>query len=143
MLTGMTPFPTTGTGSMGLLDQVRGQLDRLTPEQAWAEHRRGALLIDVRTDTHRACAAGVPGAIAIDLTVLPWRLDPGFDHRIPEATDLDRRIILFCRHGYSSSLAAWNLRLMGLHRATDIIGGFDAWTAAGLPLHHGPVDLRP
>ena len=93
MLTGMTPFPTTGTGSMGLLDQVRGQLDRLTPEQAWAEHRRGALLIDVRTDTHRACAAGVPGAIAIDLTVLPWRLDPGFDHRIPEATDLDRRII--------------------------------------------------
>lgn len=128
---------------MSLLEHARAGLDRLSPEQALAEQRFGALLIDVRTDTHRAGTAGVPGAIAVDLTVLPWRLDPGFSHRIPEATDFDRRIILFCRHGYSSSLAAWNLRQMGLHRATDIVGGFDAWEAAGLPLHHGPVDVRP
>ena len=128
---------------MSLLEHARAGLDRLSPEQALAEQRSGALLIDVRTDTHRAGAAGVPGAIAVDLTVLPWRLDPGFSHRIPEATDFDRRIILFCRHGYSSSLAAWNLRQMGLHRATDIVGGFDAWEAAGLPLHHGPADVRP
>lgn len=131
------------TGSMSLLEHARAGLDRLSPEQALAEQHSGALLIDVRTDTHRAGAAGVPGAIAVDLTVLPWRLDPGFSHRIPEATDFDRRIILFCRHGYSSSLAAWNLRQMGLHRATDIVGGFDAWEAAGLPVHHGPVDVRP
>ncbi|MDO5668633.1 MAG: rhodanese-like domain-containing protein [Corynebacterium sp.] len=130
------------TGSMSLLAHARAGLDRLSPAQALAEQRSGALLIDVRTDTHRACAAGVPGAIAVDLTVLPWRLDPGFSHRIPEATGFDQRIILFCRHGYSSSLAAWNLRQMGLHRATDIDGGFEAWEAAGLPLHHGEVDVR-
>ena len=110
-----------------------------------------------RTGTRRAKAATgafratrafgyappVPSRPADRPTESPWRLDPGFSHRIPEATDFDRRIILFCRHGYSSSLAAWNLRQMGLHRATDIVGGFDAWEAAGLPVHHGPVYVRP
>lgn len=139
----MNPVELPVVGSMSLLEHVRADLDRLSPEQAFAEQRSGALLIDVRTDPHRAEAAGIPGAIAVDLTVLPWRLDPGFSHRIPEATGFDRRVILFCRHGYSSSLAAWNLRQMGLHRATDIVGGFDAWAAAGLPLHHGAIDVRP
>lgn len=103
------------------------------------------MLIDVRTTVHRADggAGGVPGALTIDLTVRPWRLDPGFDHRIPEATDWDARYILFCRHGYSSSLAAWNLRPAGLHRATDIVGGYEAWEAAGLPVSEDPADERP
>lgn len=132
-------------GSMPLLHRVRAHLDRLTPRQALAEQAAGAVLIDVRTAVHRAEAGdrGVPGALAIDLTVLPWRLDPGFDHRIPEATDWDARYILFCRHGYSSSLAAWNLRQAGLHRATDIIGGYEAWEADGLPVSADPADERP
>ncbi|MEO9247925.1 rhodanese-like domain-containing protein [Citricoccus nitrophenolicus] len=136
---------------MPLLHRVRAELDRLRPEQALAEQAAGAVLIDVRTAVHRADAGtgtgsgagGIPGALAIDLTVLPWRLDPDFDHRIPEATDWDVRYILFCRHGYSSSLAAWNLRQMGLHRATDVIGGYKAWDAAGLPVSDEPADERP
>lgn len=132
-----------GAGSMRLLERVRADLDRLTPEQALAEQRAGALLVDVRTRAHRADAAEVPGALVIDLTVLPWRLDPDFDHRIPEATGWDVRWILLCRHGYSSSLAAWNLRQLGLARATDIVGGYEAWAAAGLPLTDAPADERP
>lgn len=134
---------------MPLLHRVRAELDRLRPEQALAEQAAGAVLIDVRTAVHRADAGsgsgtgGIPGALAIDLTVLPWRLDPDFDHRIPEATDWDVRYILFCRHGYSSSLAAWNLRQMGLHRATDVIGCYEAWDAAGLPVSDEPADERP
>lgn len=136
---------------MALLHRARAGLDRLAPAQALVEQVGGAVLIDVRTARHRADAGtgagtgtgGIPGALAIDLTVLPWRLDPDFDHRIPEATDWDMRYILFCRHGYSSSLAAWNLRQMGLHRATDIIGGYEAWEAAGLQVSGGPPDDRP
>lgn len=128
---------------MALLHRVRAHLDRLTPAQALAEQDAGAVLIDVRTALHRLDAGGVPGALAIDLTVLPWRLDPDFDHRIPEATHWGARYILFCRHGYSSSIAAWNLRQMGLHRATDIVGGYEAWEAAGLPLSGDPADERP
>ena len=126
---------------MAYLRRARAGLDRLTPAQAHREQRDGALLIDVRMPAHRAEQGEIPGAIVIDLTVLPWRLDPSFDWRIPEATGWDNRYILVCRHSYSSSVAAWQLRQMGLTGATDVIGGFEAWAAAGLPVGSGPADV--
>jgi rhodanese-related sulfurtransferase len=41
--------------------------------------------------------------------------------------------MVICQEGYTSSLAAAALHDLGLHRATDVIGGFRAWVAAGLP----------
>jgi rhodanese-related sulfurtransferase len=41
---------------------------------------------------------------------------------------------VICDQGYSSSLAAASLHDLGLKNATDVIGGFDAWVAAGLPI---------
>lgn len=140
---GDRPGPCAAPGSMPLLARVRAELDRVTPREALAEQARGAVLVDVRTEAHRRAASEIPGALVIDLTVLPWRLDPTFAWRIPEATAWDTRYILLCRHGYSSSLAAWNLRQMGLHRATDVVGGYEAWVAAGLPVDDGPADVRP
>lgn len=90
----------------------------------------------------RRASWSIPGALAIDPTVLPWRRDSGSDHCVPEETDWDERWILVCRHGYSLSLAAWDLRQMGLHRATDVIGGAEAWAEAGLPLSPDPADER-
>ena len=78
----------------------------------------------------------------IDRTVLEWRLDPKSEWRIPEATDFDLEIVVVCRQGYSSSLAAASLRALGLRRATDMIGGVEGWAAAGLPLADGPADVR-
>lgn len=102
----------------------------------------GALLIDTRTETQRAEQGELPGALVIDRTVLEWRLDPACETRIPEATSYDTEIIVVCRQGYSSSLAAASLRAVGLRRATDLIGGVEAWIAAGLPVHGGPADVR-
>jgi len=45
-------------------------------------------------------------------------------------------VVVVCQEGYSSSLAAASLQDLGLHRATDLVGGFDAWRAAGLPVEH-------
>ena len=109
-------------------------LDRVTPEQASAELEGGALLIDVRTETQRAMHGTIPGAIAIGLNVLEWRLDPASEWRIPQAVDHEIRAIVCCQQGYSSSLAAARLQSLGLRRATDVIGGFEAWAAAGLPV---------
>lgn len=128
---------------MDLLSRARSAIDRVSPVQALKEQRRGAIIVDVRTDVHRDSAPSIPGSLAIDLTVLPWRLDPGFDWRIPEADSLDRRWILICRHGYSSSVAAWNLRQMGLTNTADVIGGFEAWQAANLPTTEEAPDRRP
>ncbi len=130
-------------GSMPHLERARARLRRLHPKQAHELQQAGrARLVDVRTPHHRAAQGELPGAIVIDLTILPWRLDPTFDWRIPEADSWSHPWVLVCRHGYSSSLAAAALQEMGLHNATDVIGGFEAWVAAGLPTHAGPADVR-
>lgn len=116
------------------LELARTGLDRVTAEQAFAECEHGALLIDTRTFEQRRVQGDVPGALCIDRTVLEWRLDPTGPWCEPEVEGPETRIIVMCRQGYSSSLAAASLQAVGLGRATDIIGGFEAWRDAGLPV---------
>jgi rhodanese-related sulfurtransferase len=117
-----------------LLERARKRLVRLAPADAAAELGRGALLVDTRTETQRAADGEIPGARVIDRTVLEWRLDPTSTSRIEDASGLERRVILICNEGYSSSLAAATLQDLGLLNATDVIGGFQAWRDAGLPV---------
>lgn len=137
-----------GTGGRSGIDAVLAATraagpGRLTPAETVAAVRRGALLVDTRTESQRREQGELPGALVIDRTVLEWRLDPGSGARIPEATGEDLEVVVVCRQGYSSSLAAASLRSVGLHRATDMIGGVEAWLAAGLPMAAGPADVRP
>jgi rhodanese-related sulfurtransferase len=116
---------------------ARRRLKRITPEQAAEEHAGGALLVDTRTSEQRARDGEIPGALLIDRTVFEWRLDPTSPSRIAQATDHNIRVIVVCAEGYSSSLAAASLQDLGLVNATDVIGGFQAWRAAGLPVTGG------
>jgi rhodanese-related sulfurtransferase len=115
---------------------------RLTAQEAAAAAERGALLVDTRTEAHRRRQGEVPGALVIDRTVLEWRPDPCSQWRIPEATGYDLEVVVLCRQGYSSSLAAASLREVRLYRATDVIGGVEAWISAGLSVTCGPADVR-
>jgi len=117
-----------------LLAAARNGLERLTPGEAANEAARGARLVDTRPEFQRRRDGELPDAIVIERNHLEWRLHPESDARIPEAVDFDVRWIIVCDEGYSSSLAAASLRAMGLHRATDVVGGFQAWREAGLPL---------
>jgi rhodanese-related sulfurtransferase len=117
-----------------LLAAARTRLNRLTPRQAHravAEH--DALLVDIRYAALRDQDGTIPGALIVERNELEWRLDPLCAHRLPEAASHDRLVILVCNEGYASSLAADSLRALGLHRATDVVGGYRAWAAAGLP----------
>jgi rhodanese-related sulfurtransferase len=96
--------------------------------------RRGAILVDVRPAAQRAESGEIPGAVVIERNVLEWRLDPRSDARLPFADSYDLEVIVTCQEGYTSSLAAASLQYLGLHRATDLAGGFAAWRAAGLPI---------
>ncbi|WP_380176433.1 rhodanese-like domain-containing protein [Kineococcus sp. DHX-1] len=129
-------------GAAEHLARVRAGLDRLSPSELLAEQAAGALVVDTRTPSHRAAQGEFPGALVIDRTVLEWRLDPTCPYRIPEATGPDLRVVVVCRHGYSSSLAAASLRAVGLRRATDLVGGVQRWIAEGFPVHRGAVDVR-
>lgn len=129
-------------GVDALLEQARAGLRRLTPHETVEAVRNGALLIDTRTEAQRREEGELPGAIVIDRTVLEWRLDPASEWRIPEAIGYDREIVVACRQGYSSSLAAASLQTLGLRYATDMIGGVQGWREAGLPMSDHPADVR-
>jgi rhodanese-related sulfurtransferase len=121
-----------------LLARARGRYRRLSPQQAYEAMRAGALLIDVRDGDQRRRDGTIPGALMIDRTVLEWRVDPASGAADPTIASLDRSLILICNQGYSSSLAVASLLDLGATRVTDVIGGFEGWRAAGLPVRPVP-----
>ena len=117
-----------------LLLEARAALARLTPAEAKAAQSSGAVLIDIRSELQRSRDGEVPGAKRYPRNVLEWRLDPDCAHRDEEIARRDVHLILLCNEGYQSSLAAATVRSFGVAAATDVIGGFRAWRAAGLPI---------
>jgi rhodanese-related sulfurtransferase len=99
--------------------------------------RRGAVLVDLRPIEFRWRNGEIPGAVAVSRHVLEWRMDVTAPSRSKELRpdDRDQEIILLCNEGYTSSLAAYQLRCqLGLTNVNDVEGGFAAWRGAGLPV---------
>jgi rhodanese-related sulfurtransferase len=118
-----------------LLERVRAGYERIELREAYEAAQAGeALLVDIRYADLRERDGLIPGALVVERNELEWRLDPRGSHRAPEATSHDLRIVVICNEGYASSLAAESLHRLGLHRATDLVGGFQAWRVAGLPV---------
>lgn len=109
-----------------ILDEARAKLTRLPAEEVPAALDRGAVLVDIRPAAQRAAEGEVPQALVIERNVLEWRLDPTSDARIPQAVSDDVEWLVLCSEGYTSSLAAASLKDLGLHRSTDVIGGYHA-----------------
>ena len=116
----------------GMLASARARLRRLTADEVPAALRSGAYLVDIRPQAQRAREGEVPGALVIERNVLEWRCDPTSDARLPQAIDDDVHWVILCSEGYTSSLAAAALVDLGLHRATDVVGGYHALAAAGV-----------
>jgi rhodanese-related sulfurtransferase len=120
-----------------LLAQARLGLRRVDPQQAKQIADEGGLLIDIRPAAQRAEFGEVPGALIVERNNLEWRLDPGGSHRLPEAENPDRPVVIICQEGYASSLAAASLSGVGRTAVTDLDGGFVAWKQVGLPTTPG------
>jgi len=118
-----------------LLSAARARLRRLSPHEAYEAVVEGeGILVDIRPESQRRREGSIAGALVVERNVLEWRFDPASSARLPVATDYDLQAIVFCSEGYASSLAAAALKDLGLWRATDMVGGFQAWRAAGLPI---------
>jgi rhodanese-related sulfurtransferase len=120
-----------------LLAEARRGLRRVDAQEARQIFEGGGLLIDIRPAAQRAEFGEVPGALIVERNNLEWRLDPQGTHRLPEAEDPDRPVVVICQEGYASSFAAASLLALGRKGATDLDGGFVAWEAAGLPTTPG------
>jgi len=116
-----------------LLAEARRGLRRVDARQARKISDDGGLLVDIRPAAQRAEFGEIPGALIVERNNLEWRLDPKGSHRLPEAEDPDRPVVVICQEGYASSLAAASLLALGRTGATDLEGGFAAWQRAGLP----------
>ena len=116
-----------------LLERARSRIQRLTPAEAYEAARGGALIVDIRSDTDREHTGVIPGSLHVPRTVLEWRLAPDSPWRNPHVGGLERIVVVLCDHGYSSSLAAATLVDLGYSSAGDVVGGFEAWQASGLP----------
>jgi rhodanese-related sulfurtransferase len=108
------------------LGDARRRLDRVEPRDLAAEVAAGALVVDIRPQADRDEEGELPGATVIERIHLEWRLDPTSPDRI-DGAEPARRVVVVCNEGYASSLAAWSLRLVGVDRATDLVGGYRAW----------------
>ena len=123
-----------------LLSAARQRLERVHPADALYAVRHGAVLVDIRSELQRQADGVIAGALFYPRNVLEWRIDPASGCSDPALDgDLGKRLIVFCNEGYQSSLVAATLRDLGFRHATDLIGGFLGWRAAGLPVQPGPV----
>ncbi|MFG3660349.1 rhodanese-like domain-containing protein [Streptomyces sp. NPDC047706] len=131
----MSVRPEVPVGIDELLERVREGYVRIGPQEAYEVARSGeALLVDIRYEALRERDGLIPGALVVERNELEWRLDPLGSHRLPQAVGHDLRVVVICNEGYASSLAAESLHRLGLQRATDMTGGFQAWRHAGLPV---------
>ncbi len=143
-MTSAVPARPPGARSVDqLLLEARSRIRRLQPEQAAARMRAGAVLVDIRPAAQRAEQGEVPGALVVERNVLEWRFDPASGARLPEVTGYDLEVVVLCSEGYTSSLATDALRTLGLTRAADVVGGYRAWVAAGLPTTGASADPEP
>jgi rhodanese-related sulfurtransferase len=125
---------TVPSGVDQLLAQARATYSRVSATEAARLGAAGGLLVDIRPVAQRTEFGEVAGALVIERNVLEWRLDPTSPHRHAAVTGPDQPVVVICQAGYASSLAAASLRQVGLVNATDLIGGFEAWAEAGLPI---------
>lgn len=114
------------------LTAARARLRRLDPRDVPAAVARGAMLVDIRPQAQRDREGELPAALVIERNVLEWRCDPTSDARVPQAVGDDVEWVVLCSEGYTSSLAAASLLDLGLHRATDVVGGYRALRAHGV-----------
>ena len=119
------------------LSDARSRLDRVSVRAAYQEVLYGrAILVDIRPAAQRLAEGEVAphlGVLVVERNVLEWRFDPRHEARLDVAS-FEARVLILCQEGFTSSLAADALLRLGIHRTTDVVGGFRAWREAGLPV---------
>jgi len=110
----------------------RNDVREVTPAEARVRQGQGAVLLDVREDDERASVA--EGSSGVPLGLLTERAAT----LIP---DLATPVLLICGSGVRSRLAAATMLDLGYPDVASVAGGFVRWSAEGLPVAAGLLDI--
>ena len=113
---------------------ARERVENLSPAEVAAElGSPDVVLVDVREPGEQLADGVIPGALAAPRGMLEFHADPASPYHLPELTP-QRRVILHCKSGARSALAAATLLDLGYTRVAHLDGGIAAWRAAGRPV---------
>ena len=115
-----------------LVAAAKAEVEEITPAQL-ASRRADVVLIDVREPDEFA-AGHIDDAVNYPRGVLEFRVQThptlvAIAAAAP-AKLADAEIVLYCRSGARSALAALSLKALGFTRVASLAGGYRAWQAA-------------
>lgn len=107
-----------------LLAEARSAVVPVDASAAEAMLAQGCVVLDVR-EPAEFDMGHLPGAVNVPRGVLEFRVG---DH--PDLCDLQADILLYCKNGGRSTLAAHTLKRMGFEQVKMLVGGFDGWAGS-------------
>ncbi|MCG6118628.1 MAG: sulfurtransferase [Aquimonas sp.] len=119
-----------------LVAEARARIEEVSVEALAAEAPGSYVLIDVR-EPPEVATAHIPGAIPIPRGVLEFQVEANPAIACvtePALAVREQPIVLYCRTGGRSALAADSLQQLGFTRVRSLAGGITAWTEAGKPV---------
>lgn len=129
-----------------LLNQARKEVDELFPWDVDELQEAGEklFLLDIR-EPYEYRMMRIEGSINIPRGILESACEWGYDETVPEFVRArEKKIIVICRSGNRSLLAAQTLKQMGFVQAISLKTGLKGWNEYDLPLFNdeGEVDLE-
>ena len=115
--------------AMDLVAAAKAQVNEIPVAQAEAAIRDADVLLDVR-EADEFAAGHIPGAIHASRGMLEFKLSGS-----PQLASRDLSFVIYCKTSGRAALAATTMKEMGYPKVQSIAGGFDAWAAAGKPVH--------
>jgi rhodanese-related sulfurtransferase len=109
---------------------------RLRPVEAYEAQQAGALIVDIRPASQRRSEGEIPGSLTVAGPLRDWRLGGDSPIRVADAGH-ELAVVVIGDGSHASLLAASALRGLGVAHATDVVGGYEAWRAARLPVSGG------
>jgi rhodanese-related sulfurtransferase len=95
------------------------------------------LLLDVR-EPNEFEALHIRGSLNIPRGILETACEYGYEETEPVlASARDREIVVICRSGNRSALAALSMQVLGYQKVSSLKTGLKGWTDAELPLIDG------
>jgi rhodanese-related sulfurtransferase len=120
-------------GARDLVAKANSEVETVSVEQAKALlGDAGVQFLDVR-ERAEWDKGRVPGAAHVPRGLLEFKADPSLEAYYDSAIDPAKRLVVYCASGGRSALAAKTLKDMGYPSVTNMLGGFTAWSEAGLP----------